>query len=865
SAPASVKKGSLFFDDIVYAATVDPRAPMRDLQVPFINPVRFNTSANAHWVNLLQFSRLQSYLNLPKTVTAKQLGDMEKMLSRYDQIIMPSSARQQAQITSITKAFEQYHIRREGNNITGRPVNSINAYEIDHDVPLAKAKEYAQEYGVQNASNLLLKIAIAYRSHTISPSEKIVLSNQFLDLLDHLHDQGWAYGSGMGSVHHLGYNFRNYFSACLLMRDVLKKKNRLPRTQHDMYWFSGLGRTNQLPGLMPSSNIDVFNTLLGGMLATILVMDNTPQKVQQLQQYTAWLSQNIGPEYSVEGTFKPGGSITHHGTLYPAYAIDGLNGLTPVIYTLSNTSFAVTSKAYDVIKESLMMMHRYTNPLYWPLSVSGRHPGEGKISAEPFAYMALAGGSKPFDTTMAAIYLQIQGGNKDSRFSKDFVSRGISPAGFPEGHWDMNYGLLGIHRRENWLLTVRGHNRYFVTHESYPGANMFGRYLTYGNLELFYPNNSISKGSYFKDEGWDWNNIPGTTTLYLPLKQLRANIINADDFSGIEEMLLTDEVFAGGTHLDNQGMYAMKLHGPDKYDMGSFRSIKSWFMFDSLIVCVGSNISNSIKNYPTITTLFQNYLVNHDAPVFSADKIVTDFPFEQKWMSAANLSMIDNRRTGYYLPDAGNIVLSKSVQKSRNQQDTRDTEGAFAKLIIDHGKAPVNASYHYAMLIGTDSAHMNQFVSNMSSAKPFYRLLQSDSLAHIIYYAPQKITGCALFTKDKETEDSLIINNNRPCLVMYQKEINAISLSVTDPDLGFYKGPDDTPILPDGKRKEVSIYSKKWYATPATPSTIKLTLKGTWKLDDVSKNAAVSSDKEGNTILQVQCSFGNASRLRLVR
>ena len=863
-APKSVKKGTLFFDAIHYVTTVDPRAPMRDDQVPFINPISGNTTANAHWVNLLQFSQFPNYLELPKSISPKEIADLEIIKKRYEQIILPENPFPKNQVNSIKKAFEVYNIKRNGENITGRPVNSINEYEINHTVSLSEAKDYAQDYGVQNASTLLLKIATAYRSPNVSAAEKDLLSKDFLEFLDHLHDQGWAYGSGMGSVHHLGYNFRNYFSACLLMKDVLKSSNRLDRTIKDMYWFSGQGRTHQLPELLPSSNIDVFNTLLGGMLATILIMDDSPEKLLQMQEFTQWLSNNIGPEYSIEGTFKPGGSVTHHGTLYPAYAKDGLDGLSPIIYSLSNTSFSITPKAYDVVSESLLMMHRYTNPLYWPLSVSGRHPGEGKISAEPFAYMAKAGGQKLFDTAMAKIYLQILSGNYHTTFAKEFIAKGITPSHFTAGHWDMNYGLLSIHRRADWLLTVRGHNRYFVTHESYPGANMYGRYLTYGNLELFYPNDTENKGSYFKDEGWDWNNIPGTTTLEVPLDKLRANIINADDFSGVEEMLLTDEVFAGGTHLGDQGIYAMKLHGNDKYDMGSFRANKSWFMFDSLIVCLGSDITNTIKDYPTVTTLFQNYLTDSTATFFVNNKPVTQFPYAHKWNNEKNLSVIDNRKTGYYIPYSEDVSITKSIQHSRNQKDTRETQGPFGKMLIEHGNAPVNQSYEYAMLINTDSAKMKQFVSSMSSVHPAYKVLQADSLAHIVYFPSQQITGISLFTKNKIINDSLIIYNNRPCLLMYQKQQNEISLSVTDPDLGFYDGPDDTPVLPNGKRKEVSIYSKSWYATPAKPSVVKLVLKGKWNLSESNKNVKIMYDIDGNSNLVVSCSYGEASLVKLI-
>lgn len=143
---------------------------------------------------------------------------------------------------------------------------------------------------------------------------------------------------------------------------------------------------------------------------------------------------------------------------------------------------------------------------------------------------------------MASIYLKILGNKKDA-WTAEFGKAGIEPAPYPHGHWDLNYGLLDIHRRADWLLTVKGHSRYIVANESYPAANIFGRYSSYGQLEVNFPQTLTNDGNSFKDGGWDWNNIPGTTTLHVPIDRLRAQIINADDFSGVEEMLLTDEVF----------------------------------------------------------------------------------------------------------------------------------------------------------------------------------------------------------------------------------------------------------------------------------------------------------------------------------
>ena len=64
--------------------------------------------------------------------------------------------------------------------------------------------------------------------------------------------------------------------------------------------------------------------------------------------------------------------------------------------------------------------------------------------------------------------------------------------------------------------------------------------------------------SGWQEAGFDWNRIPGVTSIHLPFDQLRARVLNVDTFSGMEEMLYSDEAFAGGlsqAHLNgNFGM-----------------------------------------------------------------------------------------------------------------------------------------------------------------------------------------------------------------------------------------------------------------------------------------------------------------------
>lgn len=871
-APASVKSGSLYFDQVLYNTSINPRSPMRDEQVPFVN-IHSDKAANAHWTALYQFSHTPHYLPLPKEVTHKDVADLDTIRHRYRNIISSGAKFGKAQLDDIEKEFDSWNIRRHNQFITGKSVYSVNDVELFPETANKSLKNDPaiigfKKYTIATYSELMLNVAAAY-TVTKDRHRRKRLADIFMDMLDHLEDQGWSAGSGMGALHHLGYNLRDYYTACLLMKPVLKQHGVLDRTRKSMYWFSGLGRTQKEASATADFNIDVFNTLLGSMLSVVLIMDDSPEKIRQMQEFSNWLSQSVMPTYSINGTFKPDGSVVHHGNLYPAYGVGGFQGITPIVYALSRTSFRMKPAAQSELKKVLLTMHYYTNPIYWPVSISGRHPtGNWKIADDAYAYMALAGtpdGKNNMDTEMAAIYRRIVANEKD-KCVQQFKHIGIPPSPYPQGHWNLNYGLLGIHRRSNWLLTVRGHNRYFTTHESYPGANMYGRYLSYGFLEVTYPQSKGDHGGSFKDKGWDWNNIPGTTTLHVPLSKLRARILNVDDYSGVEEMLLSDEIFAGGTNFNQwQGVFAMKLHGHDKYDMGSFRANKSWFMFDSLVICLGSDITNAIKNYPTQTTLFQNSLNNRHSAFYVNNKKDTSFPCLLDWSKPADISITDNRKIGYYIPRQKGIVFTKREQKSREQKDSEDTHGDIATLIINHGMAPQNQSYEYAMMIETNHETMKRFVASMQSANPVYQVLQKDSVAHTVYYAPEQITASARFISGVNSNDSLVLSNSRPCLLMYRNWADTLSLSVTDPDLAFYTGPDDSPVMSDGKRKEVSIYSRSWYNTPSHPSIVELIIKGRWKAasDEAEVKATLLGD--GTTRLFVPCKYGLASKVKLFK
>ena len=74
------------------------------------------------------------------------------------------------------------------------------------------------------------------------------------------------------------------------------------------------------------------------------------------------------------------------------------------------------------------------------------------------------------------------------------------------------------------------------------------------------------------------------------------------------------------------------------------------------------------------------------------------------------------------------------------QNTGEKTQGDWVSLTIDHGKAPQNASYEYAILPCTKQAEMSAFAK-----KPSYKVLQKDRNAHIVRDLKSNTTSYVLF------------------------------------------------------------------------------------------------------------------------
>ena len=857
-------KGTLFIDHLITATKVDARQQTADLQVPFVNAGTTN-----HWLVIYKHSLLKPDIELTP-VGNKQREEMQLLEKRFRDMIYTKGKITDKEVENIRKKYDFYQITYKNGQVSGVPIYMVRAAEAYERIIPDWNKDMLTKMGVEMRAyfDLMRKIAVAYNNSTAKPVIREEMKKKFLAMYDHITDQGVAYGSCWGNIHHYGYSVRGLYLAYFLMKDVLREVGKLQEAERTLRWYAITNEVYPKPEV-DGIDMDSFNTQTTGRIASILMMEDTPEKLQYLRSFSRWIDYGCRPALGLSGSFKVDGGAFHHRNNYPAYAVGGLDGATNMIYLLSRTEFAVSKLAHETVKNVLLTMRFYCNKLNFPLSMSGRHPdGKGKLVPMHFAMMALAGspdGKAEYDSEMASSYLRLISNSgvendapeympkvsnaEERKAAKLLIEKGFRPEPDPQGNIAMGYGCISVQRRSNWSAVARGHSRYLWAAEHYLGANLYGRYLAHGSLQILTaaPGQTVTPAtSGWQQEGFDWNRIPGVTSIHLPLEQLQAKVLNVDRYSGMEEMLYSDEAFAGGLSQQKMnGNFGMKLHEHDKYN-GSHRARKSYHFIDGMIVCLGSDIENTNTEFPTETTIFQ--------------LAVTDKAGHDYWRNyqGDKKVWVDHLGTGYYVPTA--IRFEKNFpQHSRMQNTGKETKGDWVSLVVDHGKAPKNGRYEYAVLPQTNETAMKKFAK-----KPAYKVLQQDRKAHIVESASEQIVSYVLFeTPETTLPGGLLQRVDTSCLVMtHQESADKIKLTVAQPDLALYRGPSDEAFDKDGKRIERSIYSRPWINNGSSEIPVTVTIKGRWNVEETPYCKVVSSN-EKQTILRFSCKDGASFEVEL--
>ncbi len=803
---APQREGRIFLDRLTFPEKKMNLRTTPDQQLPTNNGL--SNRDLWHWCLVWKWEKQSYDIPLLSKLTSRQKKDLKTIEQRLTDFLDVKKA-PQGQVNAAYKTFEKAAITPSaaGTGFTGMPVVAPD--------------EQDKKKGEMSWNDI--ETMLAGFAYDACYNQNETSKKNYFTVFDYAIDQGFAFGSGMGTNHHYGYQIRKIYTTAWLMRNEIYKHPHRDVYLSTLRFWAALQETRQPCSPGRDELLDSWHTLLMAKLISAMMFPDANRQEQALNGLSRWLSSSLRYTPGTIGGIKVDGTTFHHGGFYPGYTTGVLATIGQFIAFTNGTDFELTEEVRQHIKSAFIAMRNYCNFYEWGIGISGRHPFGGKMGSEDieaFANIALSGDlsgrGDAFDHGLAADYLRLirNGDTPNARF---FKKEGIQPAQAPQGFFVYNYGSAGIFRRADWMVTLKGYTTDVWGAEIYAKDNRYGRYQSYGSVQIMGKGNPVSRaGSGFVQEGWDWNRLPGTTTIHLPFELLDSPLKGTT-------MVRSEENFSGSSSLGGMnGMFAMKLMERD-YDnfTSDFVARKSVFCFDNRMICLGTGITNSNADYPTETTLFQTKF-NGKEP--KADN-------DDYWLH-------DGYDNYYHVVD-GTVRSQVADQESRHEKTREKTAGKFSSAWIEHGKAPKDGTYEYMVLIQPSAAELDELQKT-----PAYEVLQRDQMAHVVYDKKTGITGYAAFEAYQPVNDQFIVSIPAETMVMYGKESdNRIRLSVCDPNLNL---------------------AEKTYTTkePSRPISKKIVVKGIWMLP--SPQEGIQLEYEGNnTLLNVTCQHGQPVEMLL--
>ncbi len=440
-------------------------------------------------------------------------------------------------------------------------------------------------------------------------------------------------------------------------------------------------------------------------------------------------------------------------------------------------------------------------------------------------------------------YYMNTGRFKPKSFLKNSIQRiiddpSISVAETPSGNWTLNYATLNWHRRDSWIVAIRGHSAYIPSPEIFPSdpANSFGQFMGHGRLQILGIEGASEIGT--SHIGIDWTRFSGTTTIHYDIPTIRDMRVSGKRNGWSND--INGKMNGGMSHFNRNGIYHLKLAGRPGFDDGNrnFKAHKSYFFFDNTVVCIGSNIQCDNGNFPVETTLFQ---------VMATDRtsVTTNY------INGDTVKKMDGYGNGYVIPNAQNLKYETKLQQSRNKLDDTDEDGHFSTLYINHGKAVNNDSYAYAILVQQDQTALYSFNFNNH-----FNIHQQDSVAHIIEYMEDSSFGY-VFNQHVDTVSAGPIRSiDNKALVMTSRHGDILHLSVSDPDLNSYLVDWETA-------KNADAMNDGYKSIQDMILTKKIILWGEYEIQNPNIMYQVVSSNCLQTVIEVKCLYGETQNIIL--
>ncbi|HID06782.1 MAG TPA: hypothetical protein EYP10_06505, partial [Armatimonadetes bacterium] len=536
-APRKLSSGRLYFDCVCF--NFMSRGPRPDYQQPWAgkpellkHPERLlyeshDISLNRPWLPPL----------IPRTrISERTMNELALIEQRALARIAFRNQLPPHSIDELRREFAQLEIRRNGDIITGRPLNTGGFYDA-----LPNAVSFSTWMTVLRRACTLYRSAKRSRNRNVA-NEALQM---FFDLCDYLIDQGATEGNANVGGMFSGYQLRYWHPHVMDMRDELRATGRLRKMALTVAWFLG-GSIMFME--KPSFDTDTLSNGIRNLLAAIMLLPDPSEKLQRLRALQRMFNLVLTSNYPVGLD----GVVIHHGMHHLAYASYSMPAAFGIFEMLRDTQFQFNPQVHERLRTYVYATAFSANKYTVPPNMNGRAGTPLQINVAPLArIMAKAGtpdGRERIDREMAQIFLWLNASPNDP-IAKEFITMGLKPKP-PTGHWTLNGASAALHRRDEWLVAIVGMNRFKRGLEIYGWLenNNYGRYARNGSICIIScgePPSVYASGYSF--EGWNWCHWAGATSLIRPSYELY-------DYY---RMYGNPSAIAGGTSLDGDGIWGM--------------------------------------------------------------------------------------------------------------------------------------------------------------------------------------------------------------------------------------------------------------------------------------------------------------------
>ncbi len=770
----------------------------------------------------------------PTTPTAAELSSLATLRSNSAFILSPKVGTSTELSTATAYAQGLNIVRNSDGSVHGNPV-ALRATDLNESV-MTNLSRHLEVLAANGAASSAL----------------------FNNLLDHLLDQGFAEG----------VSFNQDPNSYTAVRDIPKQLfNILPScnaTQKEEVlklckWIIKYGDLYRPQDIYLSQlNSDIIYNYCLHFMKVALNQSTNDLAVRELKAFKRYLDRNS--EYTPGGNsiFKPDGTGFHHNTHYNNYMYAYMT-YAQYMYYLKGTPFRVERDTYDRFKKAVLSVYKMANysstdNRYMALSLCGRKPVDLQIRFNKtlFEYMVSVGADLygQQDNEMAAAY------NYFYNSTKYTVPSPVDYAGF----YAFNYSPLGIYRQAGWVASMRSPTTKFWGSEIYSATNRFGRYQSHGTLEILYADD-ITNSGYPSNAtmpgcgGWDWNVVPGATTVhYTSWIEMMPNKNTTDRF---DQFTRTSD-FAGALSWGDFGLFAadfdqIEIWGSQRFTPTNLVFKKTVLAIDQMLIDIGSNISSSgsyDNSMITATNLFQN-IIHTTGQSMQVDGVSVNSTYSNLLAANTAHTILSPVGTGYIIPGGNDTIKVVYGTQSSPRQDGSDvssptTTVTAAKAYIVHGVKPTEKSYQFVALPSATAQTLSQLATKVKDGE-LYQVLSANSSMHALLYKPKGITAYSFFEAVDQIPFGIVRGITTEALLMHRKTAgndSGYDFAIANPNLH----PTSDPVF-------------SWVCSPTT--TV-LTLVGKWQLKEPVDGVSIVSATDTETRIQISLSQGEPRYFSLI-